>query len=128
MDHWDQHGFGYWVVELLEPPGSARRHDHGPVVGFTGVQHASWLDRPVLNLYYRYAAEHWGRGYATTGARHAIAWADQHHPDLPVMAYTTWDNLGSQRTAAAAGLVRRRDLERELNGLHAVVFAKRWPT
>jgi ribosomal-protein-alanine N-acetyltransferase len=113
LEHWDRHGFGYWVVE---------RTGTADVVGFTGVRHARWLDRPVLNLYYRYAAEHWRRGYATAGARHALAWARTHHPDLPVVAYTTLDNIASQRTAAAAGLVRRPDLEVVLNGLHAVVF------
>jgi len=43
-----------------------------------------------------------------------------------VLAYTTHDNVGSQRTAVAAGLTRRPDLELELNGLHAVVFASHW--
>ncbi|WP_167761149.1 GNAT family N-acetyltransferase [Geodermatophilus sp. DF01-2] len=117
LEHSEEHGFGYWAVELADAPG---------VVGFTGVQHARWLDRPVLNLYYRYAAEHWGRGYATAGARHAVAWAAVHHPALPVLAYTTLDNIASQRTAAAAGLVRRPDLEVELNGLHAVVLVSSW--
>ena len=124
LDHWDQHGFGYWVIELLDQPGDARRPR---TVGFTGVQHAVWRDQPVLNLYCRYAADYWGRGYAAAGARHAVAWADQHHPTLPVLAYTTVDNLASQRTAAAAGLVRRPGLEIELNGLHAVVFVSHWP-
>ncbi len=85
-----------------------------------------WRDQPVLNLYYRYAADHWGRGYATAGARHTISWSREHHPTLPVLAYTTLDNIGSQRTAAAAGLTRHTDLELELNGLHAVVFASHW--
>jgi RimJ/RimL family protein N-acetyltransferase len=116
LDHWNEHGFGYWVVELLDG-------DHDPtVVGFTGVQHAVWLGRPVLNLYYRYGADHWGHGYATTGARHAIAWAAEHLPSLPVLACTTLENIASQRTAVAAGLVRRPDLEVTLNGLHAVVM------
>lgn len=123
LDHWDQHGFGYWLVELIKRAPLA--HD-SPVVGTTGVQHAVWRDQPVLNLYYRYAADHWGRGYATAGARHTISWSREHHPTLPVLAYTTLDNIGSQRTAAAAGLTRHTDLELELNGLHAVVFASHW--
>lgn len=121
LDHWDEHGFGYWLVERL---GDARE-----VVGVTGVQHSTWLEQPVLNLYYRYAVEHWGRGYATAGARHAVAWARRHRPGLPVLAYTTPDNLGSQRTARAAGLVRRPELEVELHGVPSVVFTSTgaWP-
>jgi hypothetical protein len=45
-------------------------------------------------------------------------------PDRPVLAYTTEDDEGSQRTALAAGLVRRRDLEFELDGLWAVVLGE----
>ena len=124
LDHWDQHGFEYWVVEASD---SGQVGDGAQVLGFTGVQTADWLERPVLNLYYRYAAERWGRGYATEGARHAVCWAQVHHPTRPVLAYTTLDNVGSQRTAVAAGLVRRPELEFELRGHRAVVFVSHWP-
>jgi [ribosomal protein S5]-alanine N-acetyltransferase len=113
LEHWDRHGFGYWVVE----------DDDGTVVGFSGGRHETWQGRPVLNLYYRYAPEAWGRGLASTVAAHVVRWSAEHHPDRPVLAYTTEDNEGSRRTALAAGLVRRRDLEFELDGLWAVVFS-----
>ena len=113
LEHWDRHGFGYWVVE----------DDDGTVVGFSGVRHETWQGRPVLNLYYRYAPEVWGRGLASAVAAHAVRWAAEHHPDRPVIAYTTEENEGLQRTARAAGLVRRPDLEYELDGLWAVVFS-----
>ena len=97
--------------------------DDGAVIGFSGVRHETWQGRPVLNLYYRFAPEVWGRGIASSVARHAVRWAAEHHPDRPVLARTTEDNEASQRTAAAAGLVRRRDLECECNGLWTVVFS-----
>jgi RimJ/RimL family protein N-acetyltransferase len=97
--------------------------DDGTVVGFSGVRHQTWLGRPVLNLYYRYAPEVWGRGLASTVAAQVVRWAAEHHPERPVIAYTTDDNEGSQRTARAAGLVRRPDLEHELDGIWAVVFS-----
>jgi [ribosomal protein S5]-alanine N-acetyltransferase len=114
LAHWAEHGFGYWAVES----------DAGRVIGFSGVRTETWRGRPVLNLYYRFAPEVWGRGIASAVAAHAVAWARAHHPDRPVLAYTTEDNEGSQRTALAAGLVRRRDLEFELDGLWAVVFSE----
>ena len=77
----------------------------------------------MLNLYYRFAPEVWGRGLASSVAAHAVRWAAEHHPDRPVLAYTTEDNVGSQRTAAGAGLVRRRDLECEVGGRWAVVYS-----
>ncbi len=114
LAHWDEHGFGYWVVEA----------DDGAVIGFCGVGTETWLGRPVLNLYYRFAPEVWGRGIASAVAADVIRQAAEHSPDRPVLAYTTEDNLGSQRTALAAGLVRRPDLEHELDGLWAVVFSE----
>ena len=113
LAHWQAHGFGYWVVE----------DDEGSVIGFSGDRHETWQGRPVLNLYYRFAPEVWGRGIASAVARHVVRWAAEQHPDLPVVARTTEDNEGSQRTARAAGLVRRRDLEGEWNGLWTVVFS-----
>ena len=114
LAHWHEHGFGYWVVES----------DDGAVIGFCGVRTETWLGRPVLNLYYRFAPEVWGRGIASAVAAHAVAWARDQQPDRPVLAYTTEDNAGSQRTALAAGLVRRPDLEHEVDGLWAVVFSE----
>jgi [ribosomal protein S5]-alanine N-acetyltransferase len=113
LEHWAAHGFGYWVVE----------DDDGAVIGFSGVRHETWQGRPVLNLYYRFAPEVWGRRIASAVARHAVRWAAEHHPDKPVVARTTQDNEGSQRTALAAGLVRRTDLECEWNGRWTVVFS-----
>ena len=119
IEHWERYGFGYWVVETLAPAGG--------VVGFTGVRHSTWLGEQVLNLYYRYAPQVWGQGYAAEGARHAVSWARTRFPAIPVHAYTTVGNVASQRTALAAGLVRRPDLEGEHDGIHAVVFVSHWP-
>ncbi|MGX5654311.1 GNAT family N-acetyltransferase [Geodermatophilus nigrescens] len=112
LDHWERHGFGYSAVEAAD----------GRVVGFSGVRTSAWDGAPVLNLYYRYAPEVWGRGVATAVARAVVADARRRQPDVPVLAFTTVDNTGSRRTALAAGLVRRPDLERVIDGHWAVVF------
>lgn len=122
LEHWDRHGFGYWVVERSAVGPDGQRS----VVGFTGVRHEQWLGQPVLNLYYRLAPEHWGHGYATELARYAVSWARESMPDRPVMARTTKANIASQRTAAAAGLSRRPDLERDVDGIPTVIFVSHW--
>ncbi|MEH0982811.1 GNAT family N-acetyltransferase [Micromonospora sp. CPCC 205556] len=116
LDHWRTHGFGYWAVQ---PVSSAE------VIGFAGLRHGRWLGRSVLNLYYRFAPQHWGSGYATETARYAVAWAAAHQPDLPVLARTTADNVPSLRTALAAGLVRRPDLDGAEGDVPMVVLASR---
>lgn len=41
VEHWDRHGFGYWVVEATSIPSSANARS--PVVGFCGVRYETWL-------------------------------------------------------------------------------------
>jgi len=101
LGQWHDHGFGYWTV----------RDDEG-IVGFSGIRYSTWNDRTVLNLAYRYTPRAWGKGYATEVARAAVdLWRDEHSAH-PLIAYTTPANIGSQRTALAAGLERRPDLDR----------------
>ena len=98
----------------------------GPI-GFAGLRHAVWADQPVLNLYNRLAPSWWGRGWATALARHAVAWAGAAQPDLPVLARTEPANSGSIRTALAAGLVRRPDLEADDETGPTAILVTRWP-
>lgn len=124
LEHWSRYGFGYWTVEAVDPESAG---GGGTVIGFAGVRNETWLGRPVLNLYYRLSPEHWGRGYATELAQHAVAWAASAYPDLPVVARTRSENIGSQRTAEAAGLRRRPELEVADRGGPVVVLVTRWP-
>ncbi|GGL26516.1 GNAT family N-acetyltransferase [Phycicoccus endophyticus] len=95
LDHWREHGVGYHVVEEA---GS------GEAFGFGGLR-----TRPatgVLNLYYRLAASHHGRGLAREAARAWVADALEWRPDLPVEAVVRPVNVASVHTAQAAGLER----------------------
>ncbi|MDN3483218.1 GNAT family N-acetyltransferase [Arthrobacter sp. APC 3897] len=118
--HWYRHGFGVWAVSTLDDPQT--------LIGFTGLSHRLVHARPALNLYYRYLPEAWGRGYATEGAREAVRRAEEFLPGLPVVAYTTADNIGSQHTAVAAGLVRREDLDVDRGTYRDIYLARGWYT
>ena len=118
--HWYRHGFGVWAVATQEDPHT--------LIGFTGLSHRLVQSRPALNLYYRYIPEAWGRGYATEGAREAVRLAEKLLPGLPVVAYTTIDNIGSQLTAQAAGLERRADLDVDRGTYHDIYLARGWYT
>lgn len=116
--HWYRHGFGVWtVVDPAEPQS---------LIGFTGVSHRIIRGRPALNLYYRYVPEVWGQGLATEGAVEAVSRAESLLPGLPVVAYTSVDNIGSQRTALAAGLQRRADLDVDRGSYLDIYLAKGW--
>lgn len=116
--HWTRHGFGVWAV--------ARRHEPNTVVGFTGLTHRTVHGRSALNLYYRYTPAVWGNGYATEGALQAVSLGQSLLPSLPIVAFTTQDNAGSQRTAQAAGLTRHHNLDIDYGSYVDVYLATNW--
>jgi [ribosomal protein S5]-alanine N-acetyltransferase len=100
IEDWDAHGLGYWVV----------KHE-GRDVGVAGVKAATIGGRPCWNLYYRFAPEVHGLGFASEATREAIAAARAHTPQLPVVARTRPGNEPAARLARAIGLERRPDLD-----------------
>jgi RimJ/RimL family protein N-acetyltransferase len=90
-DGWEANGLDYWTV---------RRHDEDTVIGMGGCSQYThgW------NLYYRFAPESWGNGYAQELVAAARAAANKVRPDLPVVAYLLERNDSSRRTAERAGL------------------------
>lgn len=115
-EHWNEHGFGVWAVTTQVDPET--------IIGFTGLSYREVHNRKALNLYYRYDPTAWGKGYAAEGARRAVRLANELLPSLPVVAYTSPDNIGSQRTALSAGLSRRQDLDVD-NGKYVDVYLAR---
>lgn len=97
---WSGDGLGYWAVEL-----------RGRLVGVAGLRFGVFRLRDCWNLYYRFATDVWGRGYATEAATEAMAVAIDRVPRLPVVVRTRPDNVAAQRVAEAAGLERRPDLD-----------------
>src|SRR6266545_1333428 len=93
----EQQGFGLWAVEV---PGVA------DFVGFIGLNPAdAVLGRPVLEVGWRLAAEHWGRGYATEGARASLAQAFDVLGKDEVVSFTTTANQRSRHVMEKLGLV-----------------------
>lgn len=95
----EQQGFGLWAVEV---PGVAA------FIGFIGLNSAdAVLGRPVLEVGWRLAAEHWGRGYATEGARASLAHAFESLGQDEVVSFTTTRNERSRHVMEKLGMTRR---------------------
>ena len=92
---WHLAGLGYWSV---------REEPNGPIIGCGGCRLVSDKDR--WNLYYRFAPEVQGRGYASELARAAVAAANEVDPARPVVAYMLEHNTASWRVAERVGLTR----------------------
>ncbi|GIE86472.1 GNAT family N-acetyltransferase [Actinoplanes regularis] len=95
LTHWDQNGFGYWVVRE-DPPGE--------VIGAGGLRRHDVDGVSSLNLYYRFAVAAWGRGYAAELATKAVELAARDLPGVPVVAIVHPDNIASWKVAVRAGL------------------------
>jgi RimJ/RimL family protein N-acetyltransferase len=63
--HNGEHGFAYWAVEL---PGDAGLIG---AIGLTRVRSPDFRFAPAVEIGWRLARSHWGRGYATEAA-HAV--------------------------------------------------------
>jgi len=64
-DHIQRHGWGFWAASLLET---------GEFIGFIGLQQVPFQAAftPAVEIGWRLAFEHWGKGYATEGAKAAL--------------------------------------------------------
>lgn len=92
--NWREKQLGYYVVSTLDDT----------TIGFTGVRHSEEAGEEVLNLYYRFAPESQGQGYAKEAATAAIANARERFPQLPVVAIIDPTNEASIALALKLGL------------------------
>jgi ribosomal-protein-alanine N-acetyltransferase len=98
--HFRQHGCGLWAVEA---PGVA------PSIGFAGLAVPSFEAHftPCLEIGWRLAFAHWGRGYATEAARRVLAHAFGPLGRAEIVSFTTRDNRRSR--AVMERLAMRHD-------------------
>jgi 3-dehydroquinate dehydratase/shikimate dehydrogenase len=95
----EDQGFGLWAVEV---PGVAE------FIGFIGLSPADGVvGRDVLEIGWRLLAQHWGRGYATEGARASLAHAFDVLNRDEVVSFTTTANARSRHVMEKLGMTRR---------------------
>ena len=95
--HWDAHGWGLWAVEVV---GGA------PFVGYVGLWPAAYLAEGMIEVGWRLAREHWGRGYATEAAREALRFGFEDVGLDEIVSFTVPRNERSRRVMERIGLVR----------------------
>jgi RimJ/RimL family protein N-acetyltransferase len=111
---WASDGVGKWM---------ARDRADGSLVGRGGFTRIDLDGRPVLELGWAVRDALTGRGYATELGRAALAWAAEHHPELPVVSFTEVHNRASRAVMERlglrpAGILRRDGLIEGRTGVH----------
>lgn len=91
---WSDHGIGYFLVS----------EQHAGPIGFCGTRPTEHQGQLVLNLYYRFAPEAQGQGYAEEATRAALDWAMAQKPSAPVVALISPVNQPSARLALKLGM------------------------
>nr|WP_269809733.1 GNAT family N-acetyltransferase [Kineosporia rhizophila] len=96
--HIDEHGWGLWAAELRET---------GEVVGPIGLwPMPGWFTENAVEVGWRVAKAHWGKGYAPEAGRAALAYAFGELKLPQVVSMTTVTNEPSQRVMRKIGLTR----------------------
>ena len=97
--HWDEHGFGQWVVELR---GAA---SFIGVVGLGVVPYEAPFT-PAVEVAWRLARFYWGHGYATEAATAALDYGFNELGLSEIVAVTVPANWRSRRVMERLGMTR----------------------
>jgi RimJ/RimL family protein N-acetyltransferase len=98
-EHFERHGFGLLAVEV---PSVA------DFIGFVGLSVPRFQAHftPCVEVGWRLAYEHWGKGYATEGARAAIDFGFNKLRLGEIVSFTVPENLRSIRVMERVGMTR----------------------
>lgn len=96
----DERGWGLWAVEVRETASFA---------GFVGLAPVSFVApfTPAVEIGWRLARAHWGRGLATEAARAVAAHSFETVGLAEIVSFTSTTNVASQRVMQKIGM--RRD-------------------
>jgi RimJ/RimL family protein N-acetyltransferase len=100
LRHWEQHGFGWWVMRDLTT---------GEFIGRGGLRHMVVENEPCVELGYGLMAEFWGRGLATELAVESVRVGFEVLNFAELVTFTLPTNRASQRVMEKAGFVYDHD-------------------
>ena len=104
LKHWDDYGYGLWVL---------RNAEDDRVAGRCVIRHLDVEGRDEVELGYGLHAEYWGKGLATEIARELLRLGTTELGLATLVAITTRANIASQRVLEKTGLVYERDFDHD---------------
>lgn len=98
------HGFGLWALEVP---------DSVPFAGYIGLMMVpdAMPFAPAVEVGWRLARAHWGKGYATEAARAAVAYGFDTLGLVEVVSFTVPANARSIAVMARLGMTRAADFD-----------------
>jgi len=97
LQEFETAGYGRWAVEV---PGVA------PFIGFVGLAAPSFAAHftPCIEIGWRLAFDHWGKGYATEGARAALDFGFREAGLKEIVSFTAQSNTKSRAVMERLGM------------------------
>lgn len=112
VEAWAANMAGRWVRDSVGKWMGRERSD-GSLVGRGGFSRTNLDGDTVLELGWVLRDALTGRGYATELGRAALAWATEHEPNVPVVAFTEVHNRKSRAVMERLGMRRSGTIRRE---------------
>jgi RimJ/RimL family protein N-acetyltransferase len=96
-EHIEKFGFGFWAVSLIET---------GEFIGFIGLQNVTFEApfTPAVEIGWRLAHKHWGKGYATEGAKAALSYGFEQLKLAEIVSFTPVQNSRSRHVMEKIGM------------------------
>jgi RimJ/RimL family protein N-acetyltransferase len=96
-DSFAEHGFGYWAIEVP---------DHAPFIGAVGLAVPGFDAHfmPAVEIGWRLAFAHWGKGYATEAARAALDFGFNQAGLDEIVSFTAKINTKSRAVMERLGM------------------------
>ena len=107
--HWDDYGFGHWVLFVAGDADSGPRR----FAGRAGLQHCDIDGVDEVELLYALQPECWGSGYATEVGKSLLGIAFDRIGLAGVVAYARLDNQRSRHVIEKLGFGYERDFAHE---------------
>ena len=95
---WRNRRWGLWAIEVA---------DAAPFIGYVGLWPADYVaGRPMVEVGWRLASQHWGHGYATEAAGEALRFGFEEIGLQEIVSFTVPQNERSWRVMERIGLMR----------------------
>lgn len=104
-DHIQRCDWGFWATSLL---------DTGEFIGFIGLEDVSFTapfnqSAPAVEIGWRLAFHHWGKGYATEGALASLKYGYETLGLKEIVSFTAVANQRSRNVMEKIGMHRREE-------------------
>jgi RimJ/RimL family protein N-acetyltransferase len=103
LKHWDDFGFGLWMLRDLQ----------GEIAGRCVLRHLDVEGTDEVELGYGFHTPYWGKGLATEIAKELLRLGLDELGRASIVAITTPANVGSPRVLEKTGLVYERDVRHD---------------